>query len=322
MFRAIVLVALCAQVSAVNKGLKVRENSIHIAEWWGRLGNNLLQLQNALIFAEAKGKTLVTFPTARGTELKQLISLPEHGIKVNPKNMVKKEECLRKAPFFYEDWFHHERTETCYNDINVRRRVMVTYVKPLLKSPKDLYKSSEDELLIHVRSGDMMKPDGIAHPQTRQPPCAAYDKVITEGNDGAAFKNIRIIGEHDHRNPCFDLIVQRHPDKNVTVQHKPFLDDAAAIINAKNLVLGTSSFSLLLGLLNENLDRAFTATQILENKIVGCDYGKKTMLMNIPGMEKIRQYDERRAWMRDFKVSQATLQPMCPKRFPATIKQV
>merc|ERR1719378_1974943 len=48
---------------------------------------------------------------------------------------------------------------------------------------------------------------------------------------------------------------KRHPDKSITVQTKPWRDDAAAIINAKNLVLGTSSFSLMHGLLDDKLDR-------------------------------------------------------------------
>eukprot|EP00746_Dinoflagellata_sp_MGD_P104592 gnl/MRDRNA2_/MRDRNA2_43424_c0_seq2.p1 gnl/MRDRNA2_/MRDRNA2_43424_c0~~gnl/MRDRNA2_/MRDRNA2_43424_c0_seq2.p1 ORF type:complete len:214 (+),score=52.26 gnl/MRDRNA2_/MRDRNA2_43424_c0_seq2:83-724(+) len=202
MFRTLLIAALCAQAASLQasqKFLQEKEDAVHISEWWGRLGNNLLQLQNALIYAEAKGKTRVTFPTAHGTELKQLINLPEAGIKVNPKNMETKETCLRKPPFFYDDFFHNDRRASCFNDITVRRRVLVQYVKPLLQHPQDDFKSSEEELLIHLRSGDMMRPGGIMHPQTRQPPCAAYDKVIEEGNDGKPFQNVRIIGEHDHR---------------------------------------------------------------------------------------------------------------------------
>jgi hypothetical protein len=315
MFR-ILLVALFAQASSLQTTknlLKVTDSTVHIAEWWGRLGNNLLQLQNALIFAEAKNKTRVTFPTAHGTELKQLVNLPEHGIAVNPKNMEMKETCLRKPPFFYDDFFHNDRRASCFSDVKVRRRVLVTYIKPLLQHPSDDFKTADDELLIHLRSGDMMRPNGISHPQTRQPPCAAYDKVIEEGNNGQPFEHVRIIGEHDHRNPCSDLIVKNHPDKNITVQEKPWLDDAAAIMNARNLVIGTSSFSLEIGLLNENLERAWAAKQTITPEIVGCGYAKQVNLMNIPGLEKIREYDERRRWMKSFKVKEVTIQPMCSK---------
>jgi len=249
---------LCSQASSVHTG-KFRQtkqsDTVHIAEWWGRLGNNLIQLQNALIYAEATGKTRVTFPSSHGTELKQMFALPENGIVVNPQNMEKKETCLRKPPFFYDDFFHNDKRASCFSEITVRRRVLVTYIKPLLQKPNDEFKTSEDELLIHLRSGDMMRPEGILHPQTRQPPCAAYDKIIEQGNDGASFANVRIIGEHDHRNPCFDLLVKNHPNINITVQEKPFLDDAAAIINARNLVLGTSSFSLEIACLMRILTR-------------------------------------------------------------------
>merc|ERR1719388_725674 len=101
MSRILLLVAFLAGVHAGNtkKNLLVKKgDTVHIAEWWGRLGNNLLQLQNALIYAEAKNKTRVTFPTAHGTEMKQLINLPEAGIAVNPLNMKHKETCLRKPP--------------------------------------------------------------------------------------------------------------------------------------------------------------------------------------------------------------------------------
>jgi hypothetical protein len=315
MFRNLVIAALCAQAASLqtSKNLLVKDDAVHIAEWWGRLGNNLLQLQNALIYAEAKGKTRVTFPTAHGTELKQLVNLPVTGIKVDPLNMKEKETCLRKPPFFYDDFFHNDRRASCFSDIKVRRRVLVQYVKPLLQHPHDDFKTSEDELLIHLRSGDMMRPGGISHPQTRQPPCAAYDKVIEEGNNGQPFEHVRIIGEHDHRNPCFDLLVKNHPDKNITVQEKPWLDDAAAIMNARNLVIGTSSFSLEIGLLNENLDKAWAAKQTITPEIVGCGYAKQVNLMNIPGLEKIREYDDRRRWMKSYKLKEVSIQPMCSK---------
>merc|ERR1719231_1988656 len=118
MIRSFLVAVLCAQAASLQTSkyfLQEQANTVHIAEWWGRLGNNLLQLQNALIYAEAKGKTRVTFPTAHGTELKQLVNLPETGIKVDPKNMEKKETCLRKPPFFYDDFFHNERRATCFS---------------------------------------------------------------------------------------------------------------------------------------------------------------------------------------------------------------
>lgn len=316
MFRTLLVAALCAHAASLDSSknfLKLKEGSVHIAEWWGRLGNNLLQLQNALIYAEAKGKTRVTFPSEHGTELKQLINLPQEGIKVDPSNMKKKETCLRKPPFFYDDFFHAEGRASCFSDIKERRRVLVTYVKPLLQHPDDAFKTSEDELLIHLRSGDMMRPGGIKHPQTRQPPCAAYDKIIEEGNDGKPFEHVRIIGEHDHRNPCFDMLVQNHRGRNITVQEKPWLDDASAIINARNLVIGTSSFSLEIGLLNENLEKAWAAKQTITPEIVGCGYARQVNLMNVPGLEKIREYDERRKWMKSYKLKEVKLEPMCRK---------
>lgn len=315
MFRGLVLALLCAEASALtaNNLLKVQGDAVHIAEWWGRLGNNLLQLQNALIFAEARGKTRVTFPSEHGTELKQLINLPAAGIKVDPSNMKVKETCLRKPPFFYDDFFHDDGRSGCFSDIAVRRRVLITYVKPLLTKPNDEFKMADDELLIHLRSGDMMRPNGIKHPQTRQPPCAAYSKIIEEGNGGKPFEHIRIIGEHDHRNPCFDMLVKDHPNRNITVQDKPWIEDAAAIINARNLVLGTSSFSLEIGLLNENLDQAWAAKQTITPQIVGCGYAKQVNLMNIPGLEKIREYDNRRQWMKQYKLKDVSIKPMCNK---------
>merc|ERR1719428_2051628 len=99
MFHSLLLATLCAQASSINVlntkdaragGVLKKDGSVHIAEWWGRLGNNLIQLQNALIFAEARGKKKVTFPSQHGTELKELLDLPETGIKVDPSNMKKK----------------------------------------------------------------------------------------------------------------------------------------------------------------------------------------------------------------------------------------
>lgn len=98
-----------------------------------------------------------------------------------------------------------------------------------------------DELIVHVRGGDALTQ---AHQMGNQPPCAFYDHAIESGLDGGPFQHVRVITGGGTPNPCVAAAVARHPRLNVTVQRGTREEDAAALLNARHLVLASSYFSV------------------------------------------------------------------------------
>jgi hypothetical protein len=192
------------------------------------------------------------------------------------------------------------------------RRVLVHDILPLLpkEATKDRRKGSEDELIIHMRGGDALTTtDQLAALEIEQPPCAFYDKIIREGNNGRGYKEVRIIAQ-DYTNPCTRTVEERNPEVKVTVQSLSREEDAAALLNARHLVVSQSYFPLILAQMNEGLAQFYfmDEPQIrypFPNGIAACDQDKKTRGtgLKVASLESTRRGkmspEERAQWMRD-----------------------
>ena len=160
------------------------------------------------------------------------------------------------------------------------RRVLVHDILPLLvpEAATDHRKGSEDELIIHLRGGDAMSTTTYeAGLEIEQPPCAMYDKIISEGNHGRGYSEVRIIAQ-DHTNPCVRTVAERNPN-NVTVQSCH--GRRTALLNARHLVVSQSYFPLVLAQMNENLKHFYfmDESQIrtsFPHGIAACDERKAT----------------------------------------------
>merc|ERR1719277_1291052 len=85
-------------------------------------------------------------------------------------------------------------------------------------------------------------------------PCAYFDKVIEDHK----FKLVRVVTEADMKHPCIQAMQERHPDVTFQIQSKSVEEDACALMNAKNLAIGSwSTFAEVLELLNERVVNIF-----------------------------------------------------------------
>lgn len=224
--------------------MSISEKRVQIKTWIGRLGNNIIQLSNAIEIAEAHGATVV-FPSSgrffQAFETKNSPAGSPHWRQIFVKQLDKKANCTAPPGKFYP-YFDYGIGE-CFTT-NERHRVMQTYLKPLLKQShamtmdEDLTKVDPKELVIHLRCGDIFKPN-IRHGQTQQPPCAAYDKVIhREG-----FSKVRVIVNKKSDNPCLRTLKERHPNVTVNVQSLSEVEDWTTLKNARNIFVAYSTFS-------------------------------------------------------------------------------
>ena len=63
--------------------------------------------------------------------------------------------------------------------------------------------------------------------------------------DGRGYKRVRVVAQ-DQANPCTRTVAERNHGVDVTVQSLSREEDAAALLNARHLVVSQSFFALIL----------------------------------------------------------------------------
>jgi len=200
-------------------------------------------------------------------------------------------------------------------------RILKTYIKPnLMDNVLTDSHQTPGELIIHMRSGDAMtSTDPLAKMEVQLPPCAFYDLVVEEGNEGKPFRNVRIITQDDDLNPCVEEVQKRHPDVNLTVQRGSLNEDASAIMNAYNVVLAPSFFSFFMVLMNEGVASVTYAESdtILDHfpeGVMPCGAlgDPQVTVLKVPQLSDLRwTLQERQTWMRSYDRSLIRLASRC-----------
>lgn len=212
-----------------------RGYNLQINTWFGRLGNNVIQLCCAIFIAK-ETKSLLTYPTHSFIKSKTFDFREPNQINCNKKVLNK---------FFGHDMLHELKPK--YTELE---QVLVSreHIYPLLSLvPEDRWtpvspkKDFSTTLVIHIRSGDAMR-KGVNRNYV-QPPLAAYKKAIFESP--FKFSHVLIITENDNNNPCTMAL------KNVCDQHQiscfiqrgSLAQDVSTIIRARYFITSQSSFA-------------------------------------------------------------------------------
>ena len=121
-------------------------------------------------------------------------------------------------------------------------------LKEVFLSNVPKYESNENDLYIHIRSGDIFST--YIHDNYAQPPLCFYEFIINNFH----FEKIFIVSQ-DKQNPVIDALLNKYT--TISFLHKDFSQDVSYIINAHNLVLSSSTFSLNLARLSNKLKKLF-----------------------------------------------------------------
>lgn len=104
----------------------------------------------------------------------------------------------------------------------------------------------KDALVVYLRAGDALKKDTrmLYYPA----PCAFYNYVINNENNGSSFKKVVIVSTSkqkftgfDGPHPCIKYIQEKNKDKNVVWEEKSTENDWMKLMAASNVALSTSS---------------------------------------------------------------------------------
>lgn len=271
------------------------EDQVKISSWKGRVGNNLLQIMNALIVAELKGLSTVVLP--RGSQLQvPLLRLPEFIlVQANPVWQTRAScDCPIFGNFLGNPRFFCKGVR--WED---QQRVMLTYVKPLMNASarhacRLEAKSPFSGLTIHLRSGDIVGFRRNRSSKRLFAPCSFVDFLIAKHG----FKTLRIITEPSWHHPCIHELLDRHAEKRIQIHSHGLVEDACALMNARNVAYGSiSSFMTTMELLNERAVRTFRPWPCTCEEVLHGENGNLTHCYNIAGAEAVRKGRDMRRYL-------------------------
>jgi len=324
-------IILASSDDEANPGGTRDPASLYIPIIRGGLGDSLRQLGWAVFYAEQNNFTVVDLTNqAYQKHFAGFLQIPE-----NPKKKDKRGHFhsihVKSKPLGYSPSAECFIGTTAFDPKDSTpsffcrpmepqewARVLRENIKPLLVQNALVDNGAAiGELVIHMRGGDAMTThSGLAAVEAALPPCAFYDKILENGD----FDRIRIITQSDDLNPCVSEIGRRHPKLSLHVQRGSVNEDAAAIMNAQNLVLAPSYMSLMLALMNERVQTVFYAPsrELLDKfpfGVVPCraERGAKVYRFRVPGIEGRLGHTlkQRQDWMLAYSTASVTFESEC-----------
>ncbi|MCU0529729.1 MAG: hypothetical protein MUD04_09595 [Cyanobium sp. Prado107] len=133
----------------------------------------------------------------------------------------------------------------------VNPRKMLRTLRPLLKLDVNADPYRKNDLVIHIRSGDIFV---TPHPAYGQPPLAFYKKVVRS----RPWNTVRVVFE-DRLNPVITPLLEWLPQHCSAVQEVSgsLKDDLDVLLRARAIVCGNGTFIRGIAALSRNLKRIY-----------------------------------------------------------------
>ena len=226
----------------------------------GRWGNYVISLTNVFHLAEKMGaKRVYLIPTGIFA-----LSAPStiNGIQILSTHATAPAGSYEmEGQFFFSD-----SLGPLLSDLTPERRahIAATYVRPLMSLRSDGLKLAEDDLLIHIRSGDIfLGPDGLGGTGLggalyTQPPLGFYELAA-----GAFFKGktgrVVIVAENCLNPIIFPLVEALELAGHAVVLrlNHGFNEDLGLLMDASNIVFAAGTIAVAVAMMSENLRDAY-----------------------------------------------------------------
>ena len=235
-------------ISGIEKDLLVNpgnDNVVKINNWYERLGNNMKQIVNGLHIMIEYNCNFIVVPSH---DLFYFNNLPKYNKNMNKlitnvetnTNLFERNEIIDKYNYIDKSIFDNNKAE------------VLKILKNLFKIKyKDVHKYDNNDLHIHIRSGDI-----FINPVTwyMQPPLDFYVKII----ESRKYDKIYLLAE-DNLNPTIDKLIELYP--NIIWNKNNLEEDIKIIMGCKNIVFGIGTFIPNVLYFNEGLHEIFMPTR-------------------------------------------------------------
>jgi hypothetical protein len=204
-------------------------NKIIINNWYGRLGNNILQILNCINIAIDDKYNIIQFP--KHSFLKDI------SIKISNENFKKKPDLKENSFNFYNYYMKRNNIRK----FSYLKQLFQKYILPIfiVLNPKN------EDICFHIRSGDIIKQKNKEY---IQPPLYFYLQIIHNTSS-------RLISE-DLENPVCKWLVD---NKTVIYKQQDLKTDLEYLIGCKTTCFGYGTFGFIILLLNNKLEKLYLA---------------------------------------------------------------
>ncbi len=222
---------------------------ITITHWFGRNGNNIMQLIHAIYYAKMYHHSMVRFPTH--TFLNSTVIQIQ--INHDYPNIYLADEAKTdvKGSFFFLGTEFKLLREM--KDPYERKLIFLEYIKPIFNITSTL--KPDDTLYIHVRSGDIFEPN--PHRGYVQPPLCYYRNVIGD------YDKVVAVCEDD-KNPCVKYL-RNYP--HVMYESNSVAVDLAILSGIRHFQMGSGTFGMLVYWMNADLKTLYIPRYVVEKQM-------------------------------------------------------
>jgi len=210
-----------------------------IDSWFGRLGNNILQIIRCIHYAKTYHFAQIKFPPHDYLDT----------ITISVNNRPKQKTILNS-------FFNIKNMGISDPSPRLMKSYFQTYIKSIINiNLKE--KQNSNVLHIHIRSGDIFSRNG-GHSYYVQPPLQYYKNIIKSQD----WENIIIVYEDD-KNPCVNVLKSLKLD-DMQFQSSLLVNDIEQLCSSSNLAIGFGTFGYLIYLMNDNLQNIYIPSYVLK----------------------------------------------------------
>lgn len=250
-----------------------------IQSWFGRIGNNILQIIRAIHYAIIKSHNSIKFNPHSLLSSNLIILENIENIDKSQINdtffSLKKYNIIDPEPYIMKEYFQK-------------------YVKPIFKIQTEINKNVDDnkKIYIHFRGGDIFSSN--PHKAYVQPPLSYYKNITRD------YDIIKLVCE-DKKNPCINELLKQ---EKVEYINNTIEKDLSILSNVSNLVIGFGTFGFLLYLINPGLKNLFIP-DFFVNELPKGEWGNdiNVHIINLPNYIKVGEWkfnEEQKKIMLDY----------------------
>ena len=221
----------------------MKSNVNTISHWYGRLGNNIQQICNGILFSNLSGDGFISLDHEL---IKQIYFNTEDN------------NITRHCRFFHYNTKNKDfdiDLDYLYKNIG---RVAKKYVTPNFKFDID-EPFDDNTIVIHIRSGDIFAHEHNPPHDYVPNPLSYYLNLIEE------YDKIIVVTEPDNYNPIIDALKE---NTKVTIQSKSVAEDFSTLLRSKNIASsGTGTFAVSAALCSLNLQNFYCSNLYLNEHL-------------------------------------------------------
>lgn len=216
-------------------------NKYKIKEWYGRSGNNLVQILHMLV--DSKNKNCC------------IIDNFQHPLFYVFNNIINKDGLKENKVY---EW-HWEEKFTQKMNLSDLKKLYNNHIKFKYKNEGPVY-----DIGIHIRAGDTFHLHRKHHhPLYVQPPLSFYENIISENKN----KKISIVYE-DNESPVINKLLEKYKNApNIVFQSSNIVEDLLTLSRCKTFVMSMGTFPLIPYMISTTIEDIIVPTYMKRKEV-------------------------------------------------------